>query len=718
MSFAERVTSVLADCGVEHALLGESAHEVDVVVPRSSLSALDAALRLGRLGRVVQHSHHEAPWSRWYAVETSEPGRYRWLDVACDPFGIGPYGLGPAAALRHPGSAGRTCYRAAKLAVKGGETAALRAEYDADPAAAAEALERTFGSAGRKLAVALATDDGLPEALAQLGGAIQQRRLTLERLVLRAVFGGIRAVRRLLRPSGLAIVLCGPDGVGKSTVTQGLLALRPSPFRRIVRLGQRRGPLGPPSRLLGRRPGDATSPHARVPSGLLGSTARLAYMWLDAILGWVPRVALPRRRTTLVVLERGYDDTTVDPRRYRLSTPDWVAGAFAALLPRPDLVVVLDAPADAICARKAELARDEIDRQLEIWRGRGHVTVDASGSAEETLNAVLRAIDDRLAARHRSLHSADTAVRALGTPAPGGVPYGVTSRRGRTRFLVPPGRGPLHARVYTPGRTRDAIGARALELRARTRLQRSLRLDPSGGIAPLVADALGVRNVQLAAAAQRDDARGGRALVVVRNGGRIVAYAKVAASGDHLAREHALLTLLHGQTLRRVVTPRPLGLLDDRGLSVLLLEPLVARGNPLRRLGPAEVEAVAELAELGAALEPVLGARDGLVPVHGDFAPWNCAVASDGRLALWDWEEARLGLPLEDVFHWATERMLLLGRGHAEELIRAALATDSVLAGVAARLDVDVAGRLAALRAALERSSAGPEALRLLAERT
>jgi hypothetical protein len=440
-------------------------------------------------------------------------------------------------------------------------------------------------------------------------------------------------------------------------------------------------------------------------------------MWIDAVLGWLPRIALPRRRTTLVVLERGYADTTVDPRRYRLSTPAWVAHAFARLLPQPDLTLVLDAPADVIRARKPELSPAEVERQLAVWRTRGHRTIDASGGEQETLASVLAAIDDHLASRHSSLAVADTAMRALGTPSPRGTAYGLITRRGRPRFVAPAGSGPLRTRVYVPGRARDAVATRVLELQALMRLERRIRLDRTSGIATAVAEALGVGEVRLAAAAQRDDARGGRAVLAVHGKDGLLAYAKIAEQGGtSIAREHAVLRLLEEQTLRTFVAPRPLGTFDARGLSVLLLEPLVTRGNPLRRLGAVELETVAELAQLGPALAPALGSQTDLVPVHGDFAPWNCGVAPDGRLALWDWEDARLGLPLEDVFHWTMERMLLLGKGDAEDLVRTAISPDSPLAALALRLGVGMQGRLAALRAALETSSAGDEALRLLAE--
>src|SRR5205823_1859446 len=130
-------------------------------------------------------------------------------------------------------------------------------------------------------------------------------------------------------------------------LTQALLALSGGPFHTRIRLGQRRGYFRKPGELLRRPQADANRPHHRRPSNLAGSAARLVYMWLDALVGWLPKIGVPRRRRTLVVLERPFVDFAIDPRRYRLSTPSVLARALARLLPSPDLVLVLTAPARA-----------------------------------------------------------------------------------------------------------------------------------------------------------------------------------------------------------------------------------------------------------------------------------------------------------------------------------------------------------------------------------
>ena len=103
----------------------------------------------------------------------------------------------------------------------------------------------------------------------------------------------------------------------------------------------------------------------------------------------------------------------------------------------------------------------------------------------------------------------------------------------------------------------------------------------------------------------------------------------------------------------------------------------------------------------------MLGSGAGLVPVHGDFAPWNTAAARDGY-AVWDWEEARLGLPLEDYFHWHVQMLVLFGVGSVETIVHCATSPQRDLAELGHQLGLDAEAPVRALRAYLERRLAAP----------
>ncbi|MFC4008319.1 hypothetical protein ACFOY2_13895 [Nonomuraea purpurea] len=136
----------------------------------------------------------------------------------------------------------------------------------------------------------------------------------------------------------------------------------------------------------------------------------------------------------------------------------------------------------------------------------------------------------------------------------------------------------------------------------------------------------------------------------VRSQGRRLAFVKIGDSARTRAlinAESAALRRLAGLSLGTVCAPSVLHHGDWRGLSVLALSPLpVRRGRvppPLLR------EAIKEIAGTG-------GAR---AAWHGDFAPWNMCLSSDGRVLVWDWERYEVGVPYGfDAVHHFFQRAL------------------------------------------------------------
>jgi thymidylate kinase len=116
------------------------------------------------------------------------------------------------------------------------------------------------------------------------------------------------------------------------------------------------------------------------------------------------RLWRPLEQGSMVLFDRYADDILVDPRRYRYGGPAWLARVFARAIPRPDLLIALDAPARTLIARKTEISIEELERQRGEYAAlvgsmeNGRI-VDADQPLEDVVTAVEGTILDVLAAR-------------------------------------------------------------------------------------------------------------------------------------------------------------------------------------------------------------------------------------------------------------------------------------------------------------------------------
>jgi thymidylate kinase len=163
--------------------------------------------------------------------------------------------------------------------------------------------------------------------------------------------------------TGRYLTIVGPDGVGKTTLRHGLLErLEPEVG---VRSDRRGGPLVEMRKRAGERSGDAATAS---PAGRLLTTAKLFYLFADQWLRWLRDLRRWRAGGGWIILERGWWDLAVFPTRYRIIEPGRLHRWLGRLVPRPDLIVVLEADPATVVARKAELTSAEITRQSELWR--------------------------------------------------------------------------------------------------------------------------------------------------------------------------------------------------------------------------------------------------------------------------------------------------------------------------------------------------------------
>jgi hypothetical protein len=113
---------------------------------------------------------------------------------------------------------------------------------------------------------------------------------------------------------------------------------------------------------------DPATPHAqrRYPPAV--SEAKIIYLFVDLLIGWLVQARPFIARGGCLLVERGWWDLAVDPRRYRLRDGWLLVRWLGKLVPRSDLLVVLEGSSALLWSRKQECPESELARQTQAWR--------------------------------------------------------------------------------------------------------------------------------------------------------------------------------------------------------------------------------------------------------------------------------------------------------------------------------------------------------------
>jgi thymidylate kinase len=283
----------------------------------------------------------------------------------------------------------------------------LSALYAQDPAGCQQQIARFWGAKYTAL-IASAASSGdwgrvrhfLPALRAEM------RMRALRRHPLYTIESWARRVWRRVRSAcwpdgGLTVVFLGPDGAGKSSVIKAVPQALVGAFNRTTCYGFAPGILGwlrPPD-------GPNKHPHATPPRSPVISVMRaLCYWFVYYLVCYRVTLRLHLAHSTLVLHDRHLVDALVDPKRYRYSGPMWLLRLIWWFVPRPDLIILLDAPAEVLQARKQETSFEESARQREAYRSLvgpmvNGLIVDAARPLDEVVCAVNDLILDYLSAR-------------------------------------------------------------------------------------------------------------------------------------------------------------------------------------------------------------------------------------------------------------------------------------------------------------------------------
>lgn len=154
----------------------------------------------------------------------------------------------------------------------------------------------------------------------------------------------------------LHIAVVGPDGVGKTTLAQGLA-------RHFTGIGVRCEHIhfsGASKRPQGRK---------------IASVSRVILLpgWLRVLVRFLRAQRLwnffRRRQVIIIIEERTFTDQIVDPRRYSISAGlRWLVASLDWFNPSPDLTILLTGAPEKVANRKNELGPAETMRQILAWK--------------------------------------------------------------------------------------------------------------------------------------------------------------------------------------------------------------------------------------------------------------------------------------------------------------------------------------------------------------
>jgi thymidylate kinase len=219
----------------------------------------------------------------------------------------------------------------------------------------------------------------------------------------------IELSRRMKRNDATFFAVVGPDGVGKTTfvneLLQNLADLQVKDKNNIIVQHFRPHIMPNINKLLTGQSeiiSDFNNPHSAEPANSLSSLLRITYYWLDYHFGYWLKLRSQMIRGKTIIFDRYFYDFIVDPKRSRLSLPNWLPRLYLSMTPQPDLVFFLDTTAEKIFTRKQELHPIEIERQLAVYRKlvakdpTRFVRLDANQTIEEIVRLASREVVSRL----------------------------------------------------------------------------------------------------------------------------------------------------------------------------------------------------------------------------------------------------------------------------------------------------------------------------------
>lgn len=216
---------------------------------------------------------------------------------------------------------------------------------------------------------------------------------------------------RLRSRAGLFICFIGPDGSGKSTISNQVTKAVEPLFVETRYYHGRFGILPDLKDLLRLRMSDSNRPTGEVaPESVKKAPSQwrvflyLTYYGIDYLLGHL-LVAQAHANPRLLVFDRYFYDYVLQPGFLDANHP--LFKFWLRLIPKPDQVFYLRAPAELVHQRKPELSVQEIARQEEACVALANLLsnceiIDNSGALDDSVGAIVSHIMAKVAASYTS----------------------------------------------------------------------------------------------------------------------------------------------------------------------------------------------------------------------------------------------------------------------------------------------------------------------------
>jgi thymidylate kinase len=193
------------------------------------------------------------------------------------------------------------------------------------------------------------------------------------------------------------VYILGPDGYGKTTITETLLPLLKSTAV-VVERGQPTPRPDCASKSL-RISADSDS-RSCAPSGSLVSMAK-AVLWL--LEDWLNQFKA-KANITLRLCDQSYQELLIDPQRYGYGGPMWFARLVGKVFPSPDLWILLDPAGGRLQSRDGDVPSEETLWQLEAYRSfvkthKKYIILDAGRPPDSITEDAYAAIIETLVQR-------------------------------------------------------------------------------------------------------------------------------------------------------------------------------------------------------------------------------------------------------------------------------------------------------------------------------